>query len=337
MLDERWDPIVEEIGDALAKMLAVESSGDRVRRAEEVHGGIDPALEAQIAGFGLHDLEGGADLFARIAFELGRALASTAYVETMPVLALTGRPGISLGLSGPVPAASASVAVCDGDEVRVEPLNGDARRTTAGDPLVSHVATGKGEVIGDGLMADRLQRFADLVDAARLIGAAQALLRYGVDYAGQREQFGRVIGSYQGVAHRLARVAGDLDAAELLVRKAAFAADPAIGGDGAPPRHFAIMVRAKAVQAARLAATSVHQIFGGNGFAMEYDVQLYSRRIRNWSMRGRRSGPDLADLGRMMLDPARRDAVRLLWNHETGVPIPRWAVEADAVQKCNAQ
>ncbi len=331
MLDERWDPTVEEIGEALAKMLAVESSGDRVRRAEEVHGGFDPALEEQIAAFGLHDLEGEADLFARIAFELGRALASTAYVETMPVLALAGRFGVSLGLSGPVPATNGRVAICDGDIVRIETLNGVARRTTAGDVLVAHNVTAEGEVIGDALLADRLQRFADLVDAARLVGAAQALLRYGVDYAGQREQFGRAIGSYQGVAHRLARVAGDLDAAELLIRKAAFAAGPAIGGDGAPPRHFAIMVRAQAVQAARFAATSVHQIFGGNGFAMEYDVQLYSRRIRNWSMRGRRSGSDLADLGRMVLDPARRDAMQLLWHHEKGVPIPRWAAEADAI------
>lgn len=330
MLDERWDPTVEEIGEALAKMLAVESSGDRVRRAEEDQGGVDPALEEQIAAFGLHELEGGADLFARIAFELGRALASTAYVETMAMLALAGRPGVSLGLSGPVPATNGRVAICDGDIVRIEALNGAARRTTAGDALVSHIATGEGEVIGDAVLADRLQRFADLVDAARLVGAAQALLRYGVDYAGQREQFGRAIGSYQGVAHRLARVAGDLDAAELLIRKAAFAASPAIGGDGAPPRHFAIMVRAKAVQAARFAATSVHQIFGGNGFAMDYDVQLYSRRIRSWSMRGRRSGSDLADLGRMVLDPVRRDAMQLLWHHEKGVPIPRWAAEADA-------
>jgi hypothetical protein len=330
MLDERWDPMVNEIGDALAKMLAVESSMERVRSAEESHDAIDPALEEQVAAFGLHEMEGSAELFARIALEIGRVLACTAYVETMPVLALTGRPGVALAFSGLVPASVKRVAVRDGDMVRVEVLDGAVRPSAAGDALVVHAVSGDGEIIGDAMLADRLQRFADLTDAARLVGAAKALLAYGVDYASQREQFGRAIGSYQGVAHRLARVAGDLDASELLVRKAAFAADPDNGGDGAPPPHFAIMVRAKAIEAARLAATNIHQVFGGNGFAMEYDVQLYSRRIRSWAMRGRRTGPDLAELGRMVLDPARRDAMPLLWHYEKGVQLPRWAREADA-------
>jgi hypothetical protein len=331
MIDERWSEDVAEIAEALGKMLAVESANERVRKAEEEHGGIDPALVAQLDAFGLDQLEGEPELFARIAFELGKSLASVAFVETMPVLALAGRAGVSLGLSGPVPAANPLVAVRDGDVVRIESLNGDPRQSAAGDGLVFHQATGEGEVIGDAALADRLQRLADLVDAARLVGAGQAALAYGVDYAGQREQFGKIIGTYQGVAHRLARVAGDLDAAELLVRKAAFAASAARGGDGAPPQHFAIMARAKAIQAARFAATNIHQVFGGNGFAMEYDVQLYSRRIRSWAMRGRRSGPDLAELGRMVLDPARRDAMAMLWHDEKGIQLPRWAREADGV------
>lgn len=335
MIDERWSEDVTEIAEALGRMLGVESANDKVRQAEEAHGGFDPALAAQLEAFGLDQLEGEPELFARIAFELGKALASVAFVETMPVLALTGRAGVSLGFAGPVPAANGLVAVRaseDGaDVVRIERLNGESRRSAAGDSLVFHQPTGEGEVIGDAALADRLQRFADLVDAARLVGAGQAALAYGVDYAGQREQFGKIIGTYQGVAHRLARVAGDLDAAELLVRKAAFTAAAANGGDGAPPAHFAIMVRAKAIQAARLAATNIHQVFGGNGFAMEYDVQLYSRRIRSWAMRGRRSGPDLAKLGRMVLNPAQRNAITMLWHHDKGIQLPKWAHEADHV------
>lgn len=330
MIDERWSDEVEEIADVLARMLAAESTGERVRKAEEDHAGVDPALNAHLEAFGLNALEGEPELFARIAYELGKALASTAFVETIPVLAICRRPGVSLGFSGPVPATNRLVAVYDGDQVRIEELSGEARLSAAGDVLVGHVSSGTGEVIGDAMLADRLQRFADLVDAARMVGAGKAALAYGVDYASQREQFGKIIGTYQGVSHRLARTAGELDAAELLVRKAAFCANPAHGGDGAPPRHFAIMVRAKAIQAARFAATNIHQVFGGNGFAMEYDVQLYSRRIRSWSMRGRRSSSDLAELGRMVLDPARRDNLTLLWQFERGMPLPRWAQEADA-------
>jgi hypothetical protein len=331
MLDERWSQDVEEIADVLSRMLAAESNSERIRKAEKQHLGIDLDLVTQLDVFGLYGLEGEPELFARIALELGRSLASVAFVETMPVQALTGRSGISLGFSGPVPAANALVAVHDGDLVRVEKLNGASRESAASDALVNHQLTGEGEVIGDSTLADRLQRYADMIDAARLVGASKALLAYGVDYVSQREQFGKIIATYQGVSHRLARTAGEIDAAELLVRKAAFAASRANGGDGAPSAHFAIMVRAKAIQAARFAATNIHQVFGGNGFAMEYDVQLYSRRIRSWAMRGRRSGPDLVELGRMVLDSNRREAMTMLWHHENGIPLPRWASEADQV------
>lgn len=331
MIDERWSEEVEEIGEALAKILAVESSNERVRAAEEKHEGIDPDLVADLSAFGLDELEGEPELFARCALELGKALASTAHVEAMAVQALTGRAGVSLGFDGPVPASNPHVAVRDGSKVRVEERNGTVRHSAAGDGLVIHQATREGEVIGDAALADRLQRYSDMVEAARLVGAGKAALDYAVDYTSQREQFGRIIATYQGVAHRLARVAGALDAAELLVRKAAFAALEENGGDGAPPAHFAIMVRSKAIQAARCAATNIHQVFGGNGFAMEYDVQLYSRRIRSWAMRGRRTGPDLANLGRLVLDPERRDDMALLWHYERGMQLPRWAREADSV------
>jgi hypothetical protein len=120
-----------------------------------------------------------------------------------------------------------------------------------------------------------------------------------------------------------------LDAAELLVRKAAFTALAVAGGDGAPAKAFALMVRSKAVEAARRVATEVHQVFGGNGFSVEYDVQLYSRRLRSWAMRVPRAGADLAALGRLMLDPSQRDALPLLWHFDKGMPLPRWAAEVD--------
>jgi alkylation response protein AidB-like acyl-CoA dehydrogenase len=232
-------------------------------------------------------------------------------------------------MARPVPAGAGQVAVLRDNGVWVEPVRGQPRRTAAGDFLVVHEPSGTGERLGDVALGDRLQRYAALTEAARLVGAGQALLRYGTAYVGERKQFGKVIGTYQGVAHRMARAAGDLDAAELLLRKAAFSATARAGGDGAPAPVFARMVRAKAVEAARACATHVHQVFGGNGFAMEYDVQLYSRRIRSWSLRGPRPGQDLVELARLVLDPTRRDAMRLLWHHDQGMPLPRWAAEAD--------
>ncbi|HSV84671.1 MAG TPA: acyl-CoA dehydrogenase family protein [Ramlibacter sp.] len=329
MLDERWSEDVEEIASALRKMLEVESSPQRVRAAEEGAQGRDEGLEARLRDFGLEELRGDADLFARVAYELGRSLASTTTVETLAVLALTGQAGVALAFDGPVPGGARKVAVRRADGVYVEALRGQPRRTAAGDALVTHEPGSGGDRLGDLVLADRLQRFASLTEAARLVGAGQALLRYGVGYVNERKQFGKLIGAYQGVAHRMARVAGDLDAAELLVRKAAFSALPQAGGDGAPAPAFARMVRAKAIEAARSAATNVHQVFGGNGFAMEYDVQLYSRRIRSWALRCPRGGQDLVELARLVLDPARRDALRLMWHYDQGMPLPRWAAESD--------
>lgn len=329
MMDERWDDDVEEIAEALAKMLAAESSSEAVRRAEAEHGGASPQMAAQIAAFGLDELEGSAALFARIAMEFGRALAPTPLVETLPVLALTGRPGIAWGFEGWTPAAAKSIAVRTTEGLFATPVTGEPRRTAAGDLLVTHASDDPGERLGDTDLADRVERFAALTNAARIVGAGQALLRYAINYVSAREQFGRPIGAFQAVGHRLADIVAKLDAADLMVRKAAFAAEEDNGGDGAPPQHFAVMAWVAAVEAGRLAATDGHQVFGGNGFAMEYDVQLYSRRIRSWAMRGPRVSSALAELGRMVLDPAVRNDMALLWQFERGIQIPRWAREAD--------
>ncbi|HEX2494820.1 MAG TPA: acyl-CoA dehydrogenase family protein [Steroidobacter sp.] len=330
MLDERWSDEVEEIGGALRKLLSAKSTTGQVRAAEATEDGRDRGLEADLTAFGLDDLEAAPDLFARISYELGRALAATPYVETIPVLAVLRRPGVSCGFDGPVPACVPLVAVHVDDAVYIEQHGGCAHRSSAGDWLVDHRATGSGERVGDGVVADRIARYAALTEAARLTGAGQALLLYALEYARERKQFGKAIGSYQAIAHRLANAATLLDAAELLVRKAAFSALPEAGGDGSPQAAFAIMVRAKAIETAKFVATNVHQTFGGNGFSAEYDVQLYSRRLRSWAMRGRRTGADLAELARMVLDSQRRDSVRLMWHYDVGMPLPRWAREADA-------
>jgi hypothetical protein len=334
MFDERWSDEVEEIGTALRRLLSSESTPARVRAAEATPDGRDRILESKLNEFGLDDVDGNPELCARLAYELGRSLATTPFVEALPVLAVLGQPGISFGFDGvPVPAALARVAVRLDDGVYVQSVNGEPLRSTAGDLLVQHVSAAAGERIADASAAARMARFADLANSARLVGAGQGLLHFGVAYARERFQFGKPIGGYQGVAHRLADAATLLDAADLLVRKAAFTSLPEAGGDGAPSSVFASMVRGKAVEAARFVATTVHQVFGGYGFAMEYDVQLYSRRLRSWAMRGRRVGADLAELGRALLDPRRRDEIRHLWHHEIGVPLPRWAHEAEVTSR----
>lgn len=331
MLDERWSGEAEEVGVALRKLLAQESSIARVRAAEASEDGTDAALDKALLDFGLNEPPDEPELLARVAFELGRAIAPTTWVESAPALLVCGEAQTAYGFEGDTPAALARIALATSDGVRLENLKGERRRTAAGDFLVRHISGGEGRHIGDAAAGDKMRRLMRLLDSARLVGAAEAMLEYGVEYAKQREQFGKPIGAFQAVAHRLVNARVAIDAADLLVRKAAFVAGAGGAGDGAPPWIFATMARARAVESARLVADNVHQVFGGAGFALECDCQLYSRRIRNWALRLSRPGPELADLARNLLDASKREGVRGLWHFDQGMPLPRWARQADAL------
>ncbi len=332
MLDERWGEAESLLAEGLRGLLDRACPTSVVRAAEAGVDGRSPELEAALEGFGLDELADVAEpgQLAATAWELGRALAPVTFVETAPVRAVLGLEGAACGLDGPVPAGVERVVVAnEGGELVVVAVDAAAgRRTTAGDVLAP-ARNQVGSVVGGRAEADRLRRMARLLAAARLVGASEGLLALGVDYAKGREQFGRPIGSFQAVAHRLADAAVASDGAGLLVRKAAWVSEVDQGGDGAPDPLFATLVWAKAVEASRLVVSHVHQCMGGYGFALEYDCQLFSRRIRSWSMRLGRPGPELASLARTLLHGPSRDDVRHLWHHDRGVPIPRWAQELD--------
>jgi alkylation response protein AidB-like acyl-CoA dehydrogenase len=104
--------------------------------------------------------------------------------------------------------------------------------------------------------------------AAELVGLADALLAAGVDHARTREQFGRPIGSFQGVKHRLVDVCVLLERARSLVYHAA-----AAGG-----ARRARRAKAAASEAALVAARSAVQVHGGTGVTREHRVsRLYLR------------------------------------------------------------
>lgn len=333
MLDERWGETEGAVADALRALLAKECTAATVREAEAAPDGRAPRLEHLLTTFGLDDLPADPAVLAAAAWELGRALAPVPFVETATVRAGLGLDrALAYGLEGPVPASvnEAVVARDDGSLVIGVVDAASARRTAAGElvvPLDAIVRTD--EVVGSPAEADRLRRLVRLLGAARVVGAGEGLLALGVDYVKRREQFGRPIGAFQAVAFRLVDAAIAIDGAALLARKAAWVADAAQGGDGAPSTLFATMAWAQAVDASRLVATNVHQCMGGYGFALEYDCQLASRRIRSWAMHLGPTGGALADVARELLEPARRDALRWLWHRERGVDVPRWAQELD--------
>ncbi len=121
----------------------------------------------------------------------------------------------------------------------------------------------------DGLNAERI------LIAAEALGIGRAALRRAVDYANERVVFDRPIGRNQGVSFPLGEAKMRLDAAELMVRKAAWLLDA-----GEPCGAEANMAKWLAADAAFQAADQAMQTHGGFGYAREYHVERYWREAR---------------------------------------------------------
>jgi alkylation response protein AidB-like acyl-CoA dehydrogenase len=118
-----------------------------------------------------------------------------------------------------------------------------------------------------------------VLTASALVGIAQRALEIAVAYVKQRHAFGQPIGGFQGVAHRLADRATEIDGAQLLAREAAWAA----AEDPQRAAELAAMAFGFAADTARDTTYYALHFHGGYGFMLEYDAQLYFRRARAWA------------------------------------------------------
>jgi alkylation response protein AidB-like acyl-CoA dehydrogenase len=131
----------------------------------------------------------------------------------------------------------------------------------------------------EGAGAAALERTLDrarVALAAEQVGGAQRCLELGVAYAKQRVQFGRPIGSFQAIKHRLAEMMVRAEAARSAAWWAAGVA--ALGGEDLP--RAASLAKAVASEAFFHCAAECLQVHGGVGFTWEYDVHLYLKRAR---------------------------------------------------------
>lgn len=111
--------------------------------------------------------------------------------------------------------------------------------------------------------------------AACAVGLAQAALDAAVDYAGQREQFGRPIGEFQGVSFGLADMAASVAAARALYLEAARLKDA-----GLPFGTQAAMAKLVATDTAMRVATQAVQVLGGAGYTRDFPVERYFREAK---------------------------------------------------------
>jgi alkylation response protein AidB-like acyl-CoA dehydrogenase len=110
--------------------------------------------------------------------------------------------------------------------------------------------------------------------AAEAVGAADRALHNTVEYVKGREQFGRPIGSFQAVQHRLA----DLYVRVQAARSAAYYAAWAAGADDSRLAVVGPLALAQALEALRTVAGEAVQLHGGIGFTWEHDAHLYVKR-----------------------------------------------------------
>jgi butyryl-CoA dehydrogenase len=108
--------------------------------------------------------------------------------------------------------------------------------------------------------------------AAQAVGIAQGALDAAVDYARERQQFGKPIASQQGIGFKLADMATGIEASRLLTYQAAW-----LESNGHPYGKQSAMAKLMAGDTAMKVTTEAVQVFGGYGYTKDYPVERYMR------------------------------------------------------------
>ncbi len=156
------------------------------------------------------------------------------------------------------------VAVAAGD-VTVTPINGVDPSMGLGRVQLNVTP---GDQIADGSVAERSIAAGRLALASQMVGAVEQMLTDTITYVNERHQYGRAIGSFQSVKHRLADVKVAAAAATAGVHAAWES------GDGTS----AIAAKALAGRAQQLASRDCFQVHGGIAFTVEHGFQQWVRR-----------------------------------------------------------
>ena len=294
----------QAIRDTAREMLTNRSPFSRVREHAEA-GTRDDELWSEICelgwpGIAISEEHGGQGLgtveLAILCEELGYACAAVPFLSNAMaghVIESAGSdeqrqrwlPGIASGEARATvalePEQPAVVADADGAAVLVLPESGLVEPSEAQidsldliDQTRSYArASASG---GDPIPGESGMYVPMVALAAELVGVAQRALDMAVDYAKEREQFGRPIGAYQAVSHRLADMLWDVEEARSLTLYAAWCADDE--PESLP--YGAHMAKARASDAGWSVTSAALQIFGGIGFTWEHDLQFLLKRGR---------------------------------------------------------
>ncbi|HET6305532.1 MAG TPA: acyl-CoA dehydrogenase family protein [Myxococcota bacterium] len=251
-------------------------------------GAYDSALEAALGAAGFLDVaraEGTGPLEAALVVEEVARAGGTAAVGAAALVgpcalgerALPGPIALASGAAGtPVRfAAHARTLVVDAGEVArvvtLAPGEAEVVVSSYGYPLGRLPSLeGRGESAGAG-SGEALRRWWRVALAAELAGTLRAALDVTLAHVKQRRQFGRAIGSFQAVQHRLAECHVLVEGSAWLTREAAWR-----GADA----ESAAAAAAFAGAAAARVFTETHQLSGAIGYTREHDLHVFSMRLQ---------------------------------------------------------
>ncbi len=124
-------------------------------------------------------------------------------------------------------------------------------------------------------IVEKLLEQATVAKCAEMVGGAQATLEMAVNYAKERVQFGRPIGSFQAIQHYCANMVTEISGAQFITYKAAWMVSEQL-----PAAMEVAMAKVQTGRAYQQATVLGHQIFGAIGFCMDHDMHLYYRRAK---------------------------------------------------------
>ena len=122
---------------------------------------------------------------------------------------------------------------------------------------------------------DRAMAPGAILAAAQAVGGAEHALEITAEYARNRRQFDKALAEFQAISHYLADARTNLDGARILVHQAAWA-----HSTGRDTNRLAPMAKLYACRVFRDITAMAQQVFGGVGFTVDYDIQLYFRRAK---------------------------------------------------------
>jgi alkylation response protein AidB-like acyl-CoA dehydrogenase len=140
------------------------------------------------------------------------------------------------------------------------------------------------EIPAENLLGELGKGFVDtmkVLDGGRIgigalsVGIARGALEESMKYAKERKQFGSPIGDFQAIEHKLVNMAVEIDAARLLVQRAAWLKDT-----GKSYTKEASMAKLFASEMAERATLEAVQIHGGYGYTKEYHVERFMRDVK---------------------------------------------------------